>query len=215
MTGFGPKAQAFLRDLAANNRKEWFEEHKQDYEAVIRAPALDVIEEVGAWFEAAGLPYVATAKKVGGSLSRIHRDVRFSADKSPYQAHVILHFSHRDATEARPMPAIGIRFDGAEVGMGAGIWSAATPVLNKIRDGIIADPEGWQKVTRGLTLDGERLKTAPRGYDKDHPLVEDLRLKNYLAHVPLAKKDLGALLEAMQSKGKPLFAYADWLAQHL
>ncbi len=215
MTGFSAKAQSFLRDLSANNRKDWFDEHKQTYEEVIREPALDLIEEVGAWFEAANLPYVATAKKVGGSLSRIYRDVRFSKDKSPYHDHVVLYFSHRGATEARPMPGIGIRFDGKAIGMGAGIWSAPTPVLNKIRDGIVADPSGWQQVTKGLTLDGERLKTAPRGYDKQHPLVDDLRLKNYLAHVPLAKKDLGALLEAMQTKGKPLFAYTDWLADHL
>ncbi len=215
MTGFRPAAQTFLRDLATNNRKDWFEAHKSEYERLIREPALDIIEEIGAWFDAAGIPYVASAKKVGGSLSRIHRDVRFSADKSPYQPHVILHFSHRNASPERPMPGLGIRFDGDSIGMGAGVWTAPTPVLNKIRDGIIADPAGWRRVTQGLTLDGERLKTAPRGYDKDHPLVDALRLKNYLAHVPLAKKDLRAILEALQSKGPPLFAYAEWLAQRL
>ncbi len=208
-------APAFLAELQRHNDREWFRAHQDRFEQVIRTPALDIIEELGAWMEAADLPYVASAKKVGGSLAKIQRDVRFSNDKTPYHDHVTLHFTHRDNTPERPMPAWGVRFDAESIGLGGGIWQAATPVLNRIRDAIVADPQGWQEAKQGVALDGDRLKTAPRGYDPAHPQIDDLRLKSFLGTVPMVMPDLGDLVVAIQSRIRPVLVFNDWLAAAL
>ncbi len=213
---FSNDTLGFLEALAHNNDRAWFQEHKEAYETFVRDPALQFITDVGDWFDAENLPYKAVAKNVGGSLGKIHRDVRFSADKTPYNDHVLVHFQHRDATPDHPMPGLGIRFDPEGAGIGGGIWSAPTPVLNRIRDAIVADPDGWSRASSGVRLDGERLKSAPRGYGKNHPLVEALRLKNYLGHVELAAEAVtGNLLKAFQAAVRPVLDYNRFLESAL
>jgi len=200
---FTTKAFTFLGSLERNNDKEWFEAHRADYESAIVQPAFEFIDEAGEWFEAARMPYVAEAKKVGGSLSRIHRDTRFSKDKTPYHTHVVIGFEHRGSSEDHPMPGIGIRFDKAGAAVGGGCWMGGTPVLNKVRDAIVANPKVWTKAKSGVTLqDSDHappLKTAPRGYAKDHPMIADLKRQTFAAEVPLTKWQFtGELLPAFQ-----------------
>lgn len=76
---FSERSFTFLGQLERNNNKPWFEAHRDEYETHIREPALGFIDDVAEWFEAEGLPYRAEAKKVGGSLGRIHRDVPMTA----------------------------------------------------------------------------------------------------------------------------------------
>jgi uncharacterized protein (TIGR02453 family) len=188
---FTQRSFTFLGDLEKHNEKAWFEAHRDDYEAHIRAPALEFIDEVAEWFEAERLPYVAEAKKVGGSLGRIHRDVRFSKDKSPYNTHAHMAFWHKGASEDHPLPGIGVWWDKAGASVGAGCWMGGTPVLNKVRDAIVADPKGWTRAKKGMELHHQThsppLKTAPRGYDKGHPLIEDLKRTTFACDVPMTK----------------------------
>ena len=202
---FTSKAFTFLGQVERNNNRPWFEAHKAEYESAIRTPALAFIDEAAEWFEAEGLPYTAEAKKVGGSLSRIHRDTRFSKDKSPYNTHVVIGFEHRASREDHPMPGIGVRWDKSGASVGAGCWMGGTPTLNKVRDAIVADPKGWTAAKKGITMGDHDhappLKTAPRGYDKDHPMVADLRRTVFAADAPLSKAEFtGDLLGAFRAR---------------
>ena len=139
--------------------------------------------------------FTADPRPVGGSLFRIHRDTRFSKDKSPYKTHLGLHFRHEDKKGAHA-PGFYLHVDPAGSFFGLGIWHPDGKTLAKIRDAIVADPAGWKKATRAkrftdaLQLDGERLKRPPRGYDPDHELIEDLKYKDYCAMVKLPKKQV-------------------------
>ena len=213
---FTNKSFTFLGQLERNNNKPWFDAHKAEYETVIREPALEFIEEAAFWFESEGMPYLAEAKKSGGSLSRIYRDTRFSKDKSPYNTHVVMGFHHKAGTEEHPMPGIGIRWDKDGASVGVGCWMGGTPVLNKVRDAIVADPKGWTKAKKGIDLQTPHyappLKTAPRGYDKDHPMIEDLKRTVFAADAPLSKAEFtGDLLEAFRSRVQRMSPFLEFL----
>ncbi len=216
MGTFPPTAVQFLSDLRANNDRTWFKANQATFEQVIREPAMQFARDMGDWLASQGLPYVCIDKKVGGSVAKIQRDVRFSKDKTPYHDHVTVFFPHKQAGPEVATPAFGIRFGPEEVGIGGGLWTAPTPVLNKVRDAIVADPDGWVQAKGKLSISAEQLKTAPRGYDKEHPLVDDLRMKGYMAHVPLTHKDLERdLVSVVAKKGAPLFHYMAWLEPKL
>src|SRR4051812_28717906 len=91
---FSPELFAFLRELATNNDREWFTAHKARYVAEVQEPALAFIEDVGMRLGEVSRHLVAEPRTVGGSMFRIHRDVRFSKDKSPYKTHVGIQFRH-------------------------------------------------------------------------------------------------------------------------
>jgi uncharacterized protein (TIGR02453 family) len=214
---FTAKAFTFLGQLEKNNNKPWFEAHKADYASAIVQPAFEFIEEAAQWFEAERLPYVAEAKKVGGSLGRIYRDVRFSKDKTPYNTHCFMGFHHNQGSETNPLPGIGIWWDKSGASVGGGCWMGGTPTLNKIRDAIVADPKKWAGVRKGLNMEHKHyapaLKTAPRGYDKDHPLIEDLKRTTFAVDVPLTKAqftgDLMGAFQASYKKMKPMLTFLD------
>ena len=92
--GFGRGALAFLRGLARNNTREWFQAHRDDYEREVRAPLAALVEEMDVRFAALAPEIVGDPKR---SLFRIHRDVRFSNDKSPYKTNVACWLYHMDA----------------------------------------------------------------------------------------------------------------------
>ena len=100
---FGPGLLKFLRDLAGNNDRSWFERNKARYEAEVREPALAFIRAFEPRLEEISPHFVASDRTVGGSLMRIHRDVRFSKDKSPYKtaAGVWFRFWRRRVPERR------------------------------------------------------------------------------------------------------------------
>ena len=84
-TGFRPAAFAFLRDLAANQSKPWFEANRAVYEREVQGPAMALAKDVAAELARRDLPLTGSAKR---STFRIHRDMRFSKDKTPYKTHI-------------------------------------------------------------------------------------------------------------------------------
>lgn len=189
VTGFSTATFDFLRRLDENNDRVWFQEHQEAFETHVRGPALAFIEDAVDWMEAAGIPYRGEAKKSGGALSRIHRDTRFSKDKTPYHSHVTLQFHHKDAM-GRPGPMLGLRIAHDGVGMGGGIYAGDTATLNRVRDAIIAAPETWHRAKGGLEIWGDALKTAPKGYALDHPAIADIRMKAWMVSPPFDAGDL-------------------------
>ena len=85
---FEPSLLTFLKGLQVNNNRDWFNDHKQQYEDHVRSPALAFIEQMEQWIPLISPHYEASPKKTGGSLMRIYRDVRFSKNKSPYKTNL-------------------------------------------------------------------------------------------------------------------------------
>lgn len=183
-----PEIFRFLRDLRDNNNRDWFNQNKGRFRDVVQRPMLNFIETMSPWLMANTPAFVADTRLNGGSLFRIYRDTRFSKDKSPYKTNIGCNFRHRVGKDAHA-PGFYVHIAPDEVFFGGGIWSPPTPVLNRLRDEIVAKPERWRavldapgfhQVTGGLA-ESQMLKRAPRGYPSDHPFVDDLRRKSIFA----------------------------------
>jgi len=124
-----------------------------------------------------------------GSIMRIYRDIRFSKDKSPYKtgvsAHVRVGKAKDDAT-----PAYYLHIQPKHSLIGAGTWRPASPALAKIRDAIVADPKRWRRATSAGELGGESLQRPPRGYDPNHPLIDDIKRKDFTLGRELADDEV-------------------------
>jgi uncharacterized protein (TIGR02453 family) len=188
---FSPALFAFLRDLKANNDRAWFTDNKERYEREVRDPALDFVEDFAPHLERISPSFVADSRPNGGSLFRIHRDTRFSKDKSPYKTHTGLHFRHERAKDAHA-PGFYLHLEPGGVFVAAGIWRPDAPTLLRIREAIASYPDGWSAATKGVRLSGDSLKRAPAGFDPEHPLVEDLKRKDFIGVVTLTEKDVCA-----------------------
>jgi uncharacterized protein (TIGR02453 family) len=187
---FGPGLFHFLRDLKANNDREWFNANKDRYEKEVRDPALDFVEDFAPYLEEISPHFVADPRPSGGSLFRIYRDTRFSKDKSPYKTHVGIHFRHELAKHAHT-PGFYLHLQPGSVFTGVGIWRPDPPALLRIREAIAADPRAWRRATAdgSVRLGGESLKRAPAGFDPEHPLIADLKRKDFIASVELTQKE--------------------------
>ncbi len=178
---------AFLAELRQNNNREWFQANKARYQAVVRDPLLALIEDFAPRLHQISPHYLADPRPVGGSLFRIYRDVRFSRDKSPYKTWAAVHFRHRQRSRDVHTPGFYLHLEPGNVFVGAGIWQPPTPSLRRIRDAIAERPQAWQAALNAepfrhnWTLTGESLKRPPRGYDPEHPFIEDLKRKDFIA----------------------------------
>ncbi len=183
---FTRETLTFLADLARNNRRDWFNENKQRYEDEVRGPALDFIRLMDERLEEISPHFRAVAKKVGGSLMRPYRDTRFSRDKTPYKLNIGIQFRHELGKDVHA-PGFYVHIEPDACFLGAGIWRPDGRTLGRIRDAIVEQPGQWLDArdyppfTATYALGGESLKTWPRGYDKNHPLIADLRRKDFIA----------------------------------
>jgi len=194
---FTKQTFTFLSTLAANNNREWFEEHKPDYEKLVREPALDFISDMGNELPAISSHFRAIPKKVGGSLMRVFRDTRFSKDKTPYKTNIGIQFRHELGKDVHA-PGYYVHIAPDECFVGVGLWHPESDALFKIRQGIVEKPEAWVKArddkafSKHFELVGDALVNAPRGFAKDHPLVEDLKRKDFIALAAMSKKTVTA-----------------------
>jgi uncharacterized protein (TIGR02453 family) len=189
-----PELFQFFRELKANNNRDWFQANKQRYESQVREPLLRFISDFGLRLAEISPHYVADARKSGGSLFRINRDVRFSKDKSPYKTAAGIQFRHESGQDVHA-PGFYLHLEPDGVFGGIGIWQPDTRALNQIRDAIVENPDRWRQIvsdetfTARFELSGDSLKRAPKGYDPDHPLIEDLRRKDFIAATPFIEAE--------------------------
>jgi len=179
MDHFRPGIFAFLSELKENNTREWFQANKERYKSEVQEPLLGFISAFAEPLHAISANFVADPRPSGGSMFRIYRDVRFSRDKSPYKVHAAAQFRHREGRDVHA-PGFYLHLEPGSVFMGAGLWHPPGPTLGAIRQAIVDDPGGWRRASKGLVLGGESLKRAPRGFDPDHPLVNDLKRKDFV-----------------------------------
>lgn len=182
---FSAASLQFLNQLAQNNSREWFKEHQDVYENTVRTPALRFIEQMQPSVLAISSKLTAVPKKVGGSLMRPQRDSRFSKDKTPYKTNVGIQFRH---FQGKDVHAPGLYLHIAEEGcfIAAGIWHPESKALNAIRMCIDENPNAYQDALKtlqshGFIMDGDSLIRPPKGFDKTHPLLEELKRKDFIA----------------------------------
>jgi uncharacterized protein (TIGR02453 family) len=191
---FEPSLFQFLRDLKANNERAWFQANKKRYETELKGPMLRFIEGFAPYLEDISPHFLADPRPVGGSLFRIYRDTRFSKDKTPYKTNAGAHFRHERAKDAYA-PGFYLHMESDGVFGGAGIWHPDNVSLGKIRDAIVAEPERWQEIrddkalNDGCSFAGDSLVRPPKGYDPDHPLIDDLKRKDFIVIRNFAESD--------------------------
>jgi uncharacterized protein (TIGR02453 family) len=183
---FTPAFFRFLRELADNNRRTWFQENRSRYERHVREPALKFVGDFAPYLMRISPHFRADPRPVGGSLFRIHRDTRFSRDKRPYKTAVGIQFRHERGKDAHA-PGFYLHLEPGNVFMGVGIWHPDPNTLGAIRQHIVENSRQWSRIARGkqfaarFDLAGDSLKRPPRGFDADHPLIEDLKRKDFIA----------------------------------
>ncbi len=199
--GFRPAALKFLRALARNNRKEWFEENRETYEREVKRPLQILVEEVDARLGSVAPEITGNPKR---AIFRIHRDVRFSKDKSPYKTNAACWFHHRDAGHSVGTQVVhgaaGLYFQIApgESMVAGGIWMPPTGALKVLREAIADRHEELDAILRqrafrrafGELSQEAVLTRPPRGFDRDHPAADLLRYKSFTASAPLTEHEL-------------------------
>lgn len=194
---FAPELFEFLTDLGDNNDRAWFAANRDRYRRHVLEPSLAFVEAFAPVLETISPHLRAEPKASGGSLFRIQRDTRFSADKSPYKTNVGIHFRHERARDAHA-PGLYLHIGPGEVFAGGGIWHPPTAELNRIRERIVEDPDGWAAATRQgpfaerLEMGGDSLKRVPRWADPAHPYAEDLKRKDVFGWAELDEDDVVA-----------------------
>lgn len=195
---FTPAVFAFLRELAANNNKEWWEDNKDRYVTTIREPARDFIGDFGDRLASISPHFSADTRTNGGSLMRPYRDMRFASDKTPYKTNVGIQFRHKRGQDVHA-PGFYLHLEPGRNFAGAGMWAPEARVARRIRQTINDDPVGWEKAAHSKEFtddwslgrhDEDRLKRVPKELDADHPYPEDLRLKSFTAGAKMTQKSI-------------------------
>ncbi len=183
---FTPKFVSFFKTLAKNNNREWFNEHKPEYQQFVVKPMLELIEAMAPRLEKISPHFIADPRSHGGSMFRIYRDVRYAKDKSPYKLHAACQFRH-ELTRNVHAPGFYLHLSMQEAVIGAGIWLPPAEELAKIRNTIVDNPNTWNQIkTSGEIkklfggISGDGLKRPPRGFDPEHVHIEDLKRKSFL-----------------------------------
>ena len=205
----------FLNELAANNNREWFDLNRPRYEHEVREPAFEYIRAMEEPIARISPHFVVSAKKTGGSLMRVFRDIRFSKDKTPYKTNIGIQFRHVAGKDVHA-PGFYLNVAPGEIFLAAGIWSPDNPTLNKVRTLIDEYPEEWTKIKSRLTgmktgfaFHEGSLKKPPKGFASDHVLIEDLKRKHYVVTKKLTRKEVQgkaavATTSALFKKAAPL-----------
>ena len=177
-SGFGDATFRFMRDLGRNNDKAWFQAHRTAYEEDLLEPAMAFIEAIGPLL-ARFSPGVRAEPKIGGSMMRINRDIRFSPDKRPYKDHLDMTFK---LGPVKTSPGYWFRLTPKELILGAGMHMLDKPDLERYRKAVDAERSGAELakiVTKeeraGYDVGGEHYKRVPAGFSPDHPREALLR----------------------------------------
>jgi len=194
---FRPALFTYLNDLAENNDRQWFADHKDRYEEYVKDAGRQFIRDFEPYLHEISPHFVADDRTVGGSLFRIYRDTRFSKDKTPYKTHLGIQFRHEAARDVHA-PGFYLHLDPTGNFAGVGIWRPDGRSALAIREAIVARPKDWVEslsdpdFASTYTLEGESLKRSPRGFPPDHELLEDLKRKDFIATGKLSRKSATA-----------------------
>lgn len=181
--GFPKEGMSFLKQLKKNNTREWFQPRKPDYERLLKFPMQCFIAALGEKMRLVAPEYVFNPHR---SVFRIYRDVRFSADKSPYKTNIAAAFAPAGNKQPDELPSFYLHIEPEEVYLGGGIYMPSPDQLKRFRAAIVREPESFLEVVedrkfkkRFGALQGEKLVTAPKGFAKNHPMLAHLQHKQF------------------------------------
>lgn len=204
---------AFLKDLGKNNNRDWFTKHKSKYELAknnAKAFASALMEEMRKH------DHIEDVK-----VFRIYRDVRFSKDKTPYKTNIGCGFKR--ATE-KLRGGLYLNIEPGNTFVGGGFWGPDAKDLKRIRNEFLLNAEPFRKILASQTfkkyfgtLDGEELKTAPKGFDKDHPNIDLIRKKQFLISRQFTDKEVLAedFLKECDDTFKAMRPFFDFMTETL
>jgi uncharacterized protein (TIGR02453 family) len=185
--GFPPEALVFLRGLARNNRREWFQPRKPVFEEKVKRPMLELVERLNTDLRKFAPEYVTEPEK---AVYRIYRDVRFSADKKPYKDHIAASFHGRGSANSG---GYYVAMSHQNVAVGGGIYMPSPAELLAIRTAIGERHEELRRILRAAAvrkllgeMQGEQLSRTPKGFAADHPAADLLKFKRFILYVELA-----------------------------
>lgn len=187
-----PALFSFLRDLAADNSRPWFEANRARYAQDVKAPLLAFIAALQPELRRIAPAFIADPRPVGGSMFRLHRDTRFSRDKVPYKTHAAAHFRHRDNARDVHTPGFYLHLEPGACWIGAGIWRPDPPALRRLRRAVADDPGGWQARTAALEAGrfsrrGDSVKRLPAGFAATGWLADELRRTDQVWMAPISE----------------------------
>jgi uncharacterized protein (TIGR02453 family) len=189
-TGFGPKALPFFEALKFHQSKAWFDENRGLYESDVLEPMVALIEDLSAAFARKKIPLKGDGKR---SIFRLHRDVRFSKDKSPYKTHAGAVMTR--SGDKKDPGLLYIHIDPTGCFAAAGFYRPEAPALAAFRKAMLANPKKAQALAAKLDKAGlpfrdfDQLTRIPRGFEalKDGPLDGLVRMKSLVVQADLPK----------------------------
>lgn len=223
-TGFSQQALDFLNELANNNNKAWFDEHKQIYEQEILAPAPAFVAALGERLKAISPDIEYDTRSNGsGSMMRIYRDTRFSDDKTPYKTNVAFAF-WQGPRKKMENPSFGFQFGTWGAGLYAGQWAFPKDLLPRYQEAVDHETTGQalaaviQQVRNAgaYTIEGEQYAKVPRTYAPDHPRADLLRYKGlYVSSPQIDRATLctPALVDVIFEHCRKMAPVQQWLVQ--
>ena len=181
--GFPQASLDFLSGLAAHNERTWFEAHKEEYQKTLIEPAQAFVVALGVKLQSLsnGIHY-DTRTDGRGVLMRIHRDIRFSQDKTPYNTHLRGLFWEGNQKK-NESPAFGFQIDATGMSLMTGMFRFTPAMLEVYRNAVIDDRLGSEledvmasmRHLETYEIGGEQYKRVPSGYDHNHPRADLLR----------------------------------------
>jgi uncharacterized protein (TIGR02453 family) len=215
--GFRPEALRFLADLGANNTRDWFHTHRDEYESLLLEPARDFVVALGEELHEFA-PEVNADPRVNGSIFRIARDTRFAKDKRPYKDHLDLWFWIGDRKTG---PGFWFRLDPSGLILGSGKHHFDKPQLERYRHTVSTEPgealhrDVERLRSEGYELGGRRYKRVPAGFDPPAERVELLLHDGLFAwtQMPVPEETYDERFPAFCAKHYlPLAPLNEWLA---
>jgi uncharacterized protein (TIGR02453 family) len=188
-TYFTPKMHTFFRQLAKNNRREWFQPRKDIFDEHVRLPMVALVTYICDDLRKFAVDYVPP--EPAKAMYRIYRDTRFSKDKTPYKLHIAAHFQHRQLPKNM---AGGFYFavSHTEVEIAGGIYMPGPDELLAVRQAIARQPEKLRKLAEDKKLvktfgqlQGNAAARVPKGFDANHPAADLIRMKQLYFYRPL------------------------------
>ena len=196
MSHFDAASLRFLSSLARHNDRDWFAANRGTYEEHVRGPMAEFVEEMDIRLSRFAPELTGDPKR---SVFRIHRDTRFSKDKSPYKTNAGCWFFHEAGSSKVGRDAHGggaglyFHLQPGHCFAAGGCWMPPRPALLRFRAALVDDQRGFEKIVRapafrrrfGALSDEGALKGVPRGYDAGHPAAGWLRLTSFTVSRPL------------------------------
>ena len=195
-TYFSDASFKFLRALARNNDKTWFNAHKPQYEDHVRQPFLRLLTDLQPDLAQISGYFRADPRTVGGSLFRIYRDARFSNDKSPYKPWQGARLFHERRKQVAA-PSFYVHLQPGQCFVGAGLWHPEAHTQRRVRQFIFDNPGSWKAAAHAPKFrkrfefeSSEVLSRPPRGFPADFEMIEDLKHRNFVFSRHLEDADM-------------------------